>query len=372
MRAAPGVASTALPRAVLWSMLAAKLVGGWGLRWDIQWHLQIGRDSFWIAPHLMTYASVTLVVLLSFGLLAAETVRRQPGPGSLPVIRMLGLVGTRGTHLAAWGMALTVLAAPFDDLWHRLFGIDVTLWSPPHLLGLAGAAINSLGCLLLARELYPAGHRAGFAASLIAAAMFYGTLRIVLLPAFDLAYQYGGLLFHAHAMLGALFVPLALVGAARVTRARSAPLAVAMISALIGLSGDVVARVGFATLQPQSVIDEVIAQDPTSPVAIANAVARKNGERPGTVSLVPLLATLAAVLALVAADPRRRPIVATVVFAIVDFALFGWLLAHSPAFGSGTPDMSVTATALGVTVVAALGGAIGATRLARMLEPALR
>jgi len=39
---------------------------------------------------------------------------------------------------------------------HRLFGIDVTLWSPPHLLGLLGVAINTLACLLIAREAYPA------------------------------------------------------------------------------------------------------------------------------------------------------------------------------------------------------------------------
>ena len=36
-------------------------------------------------------------------------------------------------HLAWWGILITILAAPIDDLWHRLFGLDVTLRSPPHL-----------------------------------------------------------------------------------------------------------------------------------------------------------------------------------------------------------------------------------------------
>jgi len=31
-----------------------------------------------------------------------------------------------------------------DDLGHRLFGPDITLWSPPHLLGLLGAQVNTL------------------------------------------------------------------------------------------------------------------------------------------------------------------------------------------------------------------------------------
>ena len=29
-------------------MLAANVLAAWGVQWDIQWHMQIGRDSFWI------------------------------------------------------------------------------------------------------------------------------------------------------------------------------------------------------------------------------------------------------------------------------------------------------------------------------------
>ena len=366
--AVPGLASATLARGVFWWMLAAKLLGGWGLRWDIQWHLRIGRDSFWIAPHVMTYASVGLVVLLSFGLLAVETARHRSGPVAAPMMRMLGLVGTRGMHLTAWGIALTVLAAPIDDLWHRLFGLDVTLWSPPHLLGLAGAAVNSLGCLLLAREIYPADRRTSFVATVIPAAMFYGTLRIALSPAFDLAYQHSGVVFHTHAVLGALLLPLGLVTAARITRVRSAPLAVAVVSLLIGLSADAVAHVGFAVLQPVSVIQEAIAQDPGSPIAIANAVARKHGERPGAIGVVSLVASLITVLSLVVVDARRYPRAASVAYAVATFSIFGWLLTHSPACGPNTPDLAATCAALALTLLAALGGAAGATRLARMLE----
>jgi hypothetical protein len=362
-------ASTSLARGVLWAMLGAKLLGAWGLHWDIQWHIRIGRDSFWIAPHVMTYAGVGLVVLLSFGLLAVETARHRSMAVSPPLMRMLGLVGMRGAFLAAGGIALTVLAAPIDDMWHRLFGLDVTLWSPPHLLGLAGAAVNSLGCVLLAREAYPADRRAGLAATLIAAATFYGTFRIVVSPAFDLAYRYGGVLFHAHAILGALFLPLALVAAARITGMRSAPLVVALISALIGLSGDAVARLGFAALDPPSVIEQAIAQDPTSPIAVANAVARKNGERPGAIAMVPLVASLISVSVLAVVDARRYPRGATLGYAIAVFSIFGWLLAHSPAFGPNTPDAMSTLAALALTLCAALLGATGGIRLARVLEP---
>ena len=199
--------------------------------------------------------------------------------------------------------------------------------------------------------------------------MLYGTLRIATSPAFDLAYRHGGLAFHAHAMLDALFLPMALVVAARITGLRGSPIAVAVVSALIGLSGDLVAHVGFAALQPVSVIDAAIAQDPGSPIAVAHAVARKNGERVGAISMVPLLASLVTVMAFVVVDARRRPRAATLVFATVDFAVFGWLLAHSPAFGPQTPGASVMAIALVLTKLAAVVGAASSTWLARMLEP---
>ena len=43
-----------LYRAALWVLLGANLLAGWGVQWDIQWHVRIGRDSFWIPPHVMT------------------------------------------------------------------------------------------------------------------------------------------------------------------------------------------------------------------------------------------------------------------------------------------------------------------------------
>jgi hypothetical protein len=125
-------------RVALWGSLVARLVGAWGLGWDIQWHMTIGRDSFWIAPHVMIYSSVVTGLVLAWGVLAYEW--------------LTGIATTRGFRLAGLGLVLVVLAAPLDDLWHRLFGLDVTLWSPPHLLALFGSAVSTLGCLLIAIE----------------------------------------------------------------------------------------------------------------------------------------------------------------------------------------------------------------------------
>ena len=33
---------------------------------------------------------------------------------------------------------------PLDDIWHRLFGQDVTLWGPTHLMLIGGASLATL------------------------------------------------------------------------------------------------------------------------------------------------------------------------------------------------------------------------------------
>src|SRR5207245_3133816 len=168
-----------LRRGALWALLAAKLVGGWGVGWDIRWHLLIGRDSFWIAPHVMAYAAVAATAMISLGVLALETWRARRGAPSPDAVTVVGLAGTRGFHLAWWGIAIAILAAPIDDLWHRLFGIDVTLWSPPHLLGILGAVLNSWACLVIAKAVYPECGSARLAAMILTAAGLSGTVHLL-------------------------------------------------------------------------------------------------------------------------------------------------------------------------------------------------
>jgi hypothetical protein len=347
--------------------VAAKLVGGWGVQWDIQWHVRIGRDSFWIAPHVMTYAGVAGAVLLSFGVLAWDTWRRRAGRIDRDAMTVMGLTSTPGVHLAAWGIALTVLAAPIDDLWHRLFGIDVTLWSPPHLLGMLGSLINTLACLLMAREVYPRGGVARAAAVIVNAALLLGGFAITAQPAFRLAYLHGGLSFHLYAMLGALAFPLAYVTAARLTGQRIAPLLVLVVSLVNSTIGVQIARVGFDILRPESVIDAEIAKDPASPIAVAQAIARKNGREPGTQRAASQWTSLIPVLVMVAVDPRRRPALSAIAYGVALLATMGWILASTPAFAPMVPGVGVTAVALALTIGAALAGVLGGRALSAAL-----
>ncbi len=359
-------AALAVRRAALWGLLVAKVISSWGVQWDIQWHTIIGRDSFWIAPHLITYAGVTLTVFLSFGVLAWTTLRPSPPLGD--VVRVAGLVSTRGFHLAAWGIALTVLAAPIDDLWHRLFGIDVTLWSPPHLLGLLGAAINTLGCFLIAREVYSAASRARLVVILFTGALLFIGLHLAVQPAFRIAYLRGGVLFHFYSMLAALVLPVAYVGTARLSRSRWAPAVVMVGAVAVGLVGQELARLGFDLVQPVSIIQEEIAQDPTSPIAVANIVARKNGTLPGATTSVAQLLALIPITAMVMVDPRRRPVAATAVYAVVLFWMMAVRLGSLPAYRALVPSAGDTLVAFVVTLAAGVAGGWVAARFAALLD----
>ena len=263
-------------RVALWVLLGGKLLGAWGLTWDIQWHLLIGRDTFWIPPHLMMYSGVTAGFLVAVLVLALDTRDRRRGVRRRGGVTMLGLTSTRGIHLAAWGVALLLLAAPIDDLWHRLFGLDVTLWSPPHLLGLLGSAVNTIGTLLIAVEAYPPGARMRLAALVLGGGLLWGGVRVVLEPAWLTAYTNGGVAFHMFAMLGTLLLPLALIPGTRLLDRRWAPVALVVVSLAASLVGEQIARAGFAIIRPVPVITEEIKKDPTSPIALAAEIREKN------------------------------------------------------------------------------------------------
>jgi len=371
---APAVAGApslvAVARVGFWTLIAAHVIAGWGTQWDIQWHMRIGRDSFWIAPHVMTYGGVTLMVLSSFGMLAWTSWRALRGDRAAGMLRVLGITGTRGWHFAAWAIVLTVLAAPIDDLWHRLFGLDVTLWSPPHLLGLAGGVLNAAAGWVIAREAFAAGSRARAIALLLSGALVTAGLSVSLQPSIRMAYVYGGVRFFTYAMLGAVLLPLGLVVTARLSRWRAAPVLALVAMLAFGFAGSAVARAGFAYLQPQSFIGEEIAKDPTSPIAISHEISRKNGVAPGAANLRTLLVVLFGGVVVAAADSRRRPIAAAMALGLVLWAGVWLALSRQPAFAQSLPSTADAAIALVVTLIAgALGGALAARAGDRLGAP---
>jgi hypothetical protein len=75
-------------------------------------------------------------------------------------------------------------------------------------------------------------------------------------------------------------------------------------------------------------------------------------------------------LVMVALDPRRRPVAATLGYAMGVFAVWGFAMGLTPAFRPMFPGMGPTAVALLLTLATALGGGLTAAWLADRLERA--
>ncbi len=146
-------ARTGLPRWLALPLainVASVFLAGIGVYWDVPIHVDFGRDEGPLAnpSHYLilfgllgTFASG----ILSCGLADRKLPRRafRLGPG-WPV--------PYGSVLVTFAGAIALSGFPLDDIWHRLYGQDVTEWGPTHVLMIGGAIVSLLGYMLLIAE----------------------------------------------------------------------------------------------------------------------------------------------------------------------------------------------------------------------------
>ena len=124
-----------------------------GLSWDESLHIDDGRD-----PGPLANPSHYLLLGGLFGIFTAgwiavrdaapRTSARAPPPsGSRPA-------GTRRSAASCSSPppSFALLGFPLDDVSHRLFGQDVTLWGATHLMMLSGAVCAVLWIIVLLAE----------------------------------------------------------------------------------------------------------------------------------------------------------------------------------------------------------------------------
>jgi hypothetical protein len=215
--------------------LASVVVGG---AWDIQWHIAVGRDRALTPPHLFVLGGIALSGLVSLALLLRSSVAAWRGSSvDESSTRLLGVFyAPFGFLVSGFGALLAAVAFPLDNYWHTLYGIDVTLWSPFHVMIVASMVMVGLGALYtLAEELDRRGAlRAGIGVQLGFAAMLaltFATLLLLLVQADSstgLA-QIGGYVLALYPILLAAALPIALLIAVPVIRRPGAATAVALV-----------------------------------------------------------------------------------------------------------------------------------------------
>ncbi len=118
--------------------------------WDISLHIDNGRDEGPLANPAHYFILAGLFGIFAAGVLAIVLPKGKPSRAAVRIsgdwyAPVGGLVFLATSSFALMGF-------PLDDVWHRLFGQDVTLWGPTHLMLIGGAGFTLLGQAILLVE----------------------------------------------------------------------------------------------------------------------------------------------------------------------------------------------------------------------------
>lgn len=121
-----------------------------GFIWDVSWHIGNGRDPGPLANPAHYFIIIGLFGIFLGGMTAVVLPFDKPGPAAVQI--------TRNWHAPVGGVLMAgcglyaMIGFPLDDIWHRIFGQDVTLWGPTHLMMIGGACFSLFAVLMLERE----------------------------------------------------------------------------------------------------------------------------------------------------------------------------------------------------------------------------
>jgi hypothetical protein len=105
---------------------AFKLLGS---TWDMSWHFKWLRDDF-APPHLINTMGTGIIIVL-------VAIHSYTGLGC----------DKRSLRIMQAGLALFLIAGPLDVINHRVNGLDLTAWSPSHLMLYTGTGIMQAGVI---------------------------------------------------------------------------------------------------------------------------------------------------------------------------------------------------------------------------------
>ncbi|MCA1694245.1 MAG: hypothetical protein LC749_05660, partial [Actinobacteria bacterium] len=147
----------------LWALATAAL----GLYWDVGWHIDFGRDkALFTPPHTMIVIGLAGIVY-SAGIAVLFATLDDASVG----VRILGVrIPYSAIPMAALGVG-ALSGFPLDALWHEAYGIDVTLWSPTHLMLVGGGGLATIAVWLMLMEGRPAGRATALGRAIAALAL---------------------------------------------------------------------------------------------------------------------------------------------------------------------------------------------------------
>jgi hypothetical protein len=154
-RGAVGTTAGARGMPAALTLLTATMISLIGLTWDIQWHRDVGPDTFFTVPHLLLYSSSAIAGFVSLAVVLVTTAAQRAGRPVDPVvggraIRALGVFAApAGYLLAGAGAASFLVYGLWDQWWHGLYGFDAVIDSPPHIGLLLSGTVTVVGTTMV-------------------------------------------------------------------------------------------------------------------------------------------------------------------------------------------------------------------------------
>jgi hypothetical protein len=139
-----------------WAALPSAFIGGslliavFGMYWDISIHIDEGRDPGPLANPAHYFILVGLFGVFFCGIVSMALAQEKPSDTATKITRNMWM--PLGALMILVCGTVSLIAFPLDDIWHRIFGQDVTLWGPTHLLLFGGASFSILGIWVLQVE----------------------------------------------------------------------------------------------------------------------------------------------------------------------------------------------------------------------------
>ncbi|HUR51340.1 MAG TPA: hypothetical protein VMZ11_04375 [Mycobacteriales bacterium] len=126
------------------------ITAGFGFYWDVAVHIDNGRDQNPFGTPAHWPIVLGLCGLVAAGILAITLDRDTDGGAALQL--PFGLRCSLGAGLITLCGFISLMGFPLDDIWHNVFGQDVTLWSPTHIQMIGGASLTTLATWVLLEE----------------------------------------------------------------------------------------------------------------------------------------------------------------------------------------------------------------------------
>ena len=150
------VAGRVSARAGAWIVLLGTAITTVGISWDIQWHIQVGPDTFFTLPHLFLYAGsavsgIASLVMVLLATSAQRAGRDWPRTAGGPLVRVFGGVfrAPAGYLVSGVGAASFLLYGLMDLWWHSIYGFDAVLNTPSHVALFLSICVTMVGSIIV-------------------------------------------------------------------------------------------------------------------------------------------------------------------------------------------------------------------------------